>query len=321
MLRLGHLVRGALALQHQVHGVVAVAPAEQPHHEVGHVAMPHAADLIRHGPVEAEVARPGVHIGVLVESRGHAPLEAGVTGGHVQLAALSWCAAALTGWRSVRLVSKSTPEVSSTGGESNVPMIRSSSLRGRHASVIACAAAARWSGAQQPPDVLAVHRRMVEPHAHGAHRVHEQSPAARLFRLRVVGLGRQARVESSRDLCGQVHHDLLMPGRGVIDGPDDLRLPRDAGQLGHGRRSAADGVLPHPGRVEVDAGARRLDHVARERRELDAPGGGVRAIANTRYLAFGGGGSEEPVTGMKSNGTPSTSANSGVRRPSPSKLS
>ena len=53
---------------------------------------------------------------------------------------------ALTGWRSVRLVSKSTPEVSSTGGESKVPMIRSSSVRGRHASVIACAAAARWSG-------------------------------------------------------------------------------------------------------------------------------------------------------------------------------
>ena len=44
-------------------------------------------------------------------------------------------------------------------------------------------------------------------------------------------------------------------------------------------------------------------------------------IVNTRYLGFGGTGSPLPVTGMKSNGTPSTSANSGVRRPSPSKLS
>ena len=91
VLRLGHPVRLALALQHQVHGAVAVAPAEQPDHEVGHVAVPHAADLVRHGPVEAEVACPGVHVGVLVEGHGDAALEAGVARGHVQLAASEWC--------------------------------------------------------------------------------------------------------------------------------------------------------------------------------------------------------------------------------------
>ena len=63
-----------------------------------------------------------------------------------------------------------------------------------------------------------------------------------------------------------------MADRVVVGGDDHLRLPRHAGHLGHGRRSAADGVLLHPGRVEVHAGTGRLDHVAGERRELDAPG-------------------------------------------------
>ena len=71
-----------------MHGIVVAAPAEEPHHEVGHVAVPDAADLVRHGPVEAEVAGPGVHVGVLVEGRGDPPLEVGVAGGHVQFAAL-----------------------------------------------------------------------------------------------------------------------------------------------------------------------------------------------------------------------------------------
>ncbi len=250
-------------------GVVTAAPAEQPDHEVGHVAVPHAADLVRHGPVEAEVACPGVHVGVLVEGRGDAPLEVGVAGGHVHLAPLGGVQGAHG-----MAVGEAGLEVHAGGVEHR------RRVESADDPVVVGAGQARLGdglrrggallGPQQPGDVVAVHRRMVEPRAHGAHGVEEQAPAAGLRGFRIVGVGRQGVGESAGDIGRQLHHDLLVAGRGV-GGGDHLRLPRHAGRLGHGRRSAADGVLPHPGRVEVDAGTRRLDHVARERRELDAP--------------------------------------------------
>ena len=269
MLRLGHLVRLALALQHQVHRIVAVAPAEEPHHEVGHVAAPDAVDLVRHGPVEAEVAGPGVHVGVLVEGRGDPPLEVGVAGGHVQLAALG----GVQGVDRVA-VGEAGLEVHTRGVEHR------RRVEGADDAVVVAAGQARLGdglgcggvlvGTQQPGDLVAAHGRVGEPGAHGPHGVQEQATAAGLPRLRIVGAGRQGVGEPPGDLRGQFHHHLLMAGP-VGGDPDDLRLPRHSGRLGDRRRGTADGVRLHLALVEVDAGTRRFDHVARQRWELDAP--------------------------------------------------
>ena len=172
MLRLGHLVGHALALQHQVHGAVAVAPAGQPDHEVGHVAVPDAADLVRHRPVEAEVACPSVHVGVLVESRGDAPLEVGVAGGHVQFAAPG----GVDGADGIA-VREAGLEVHAGGVEHR------RRVEGADDPVVVAAGQARLGdglrrggaliGAQQPGDVVAAHIWMVEPGAHGLHGVQE----------------------------------------------------------------------------------------------------------------------------------------------------
>ena len=82
--------------------------------------------------------------------------------------------------------------------------------------MIACAAGGLLLGAQQPGDVVAAHRRMVEPGANGAHRVQEQAPAAGLRGFGVVGVGRQGVGEPAGDIGRQLHHDLLVARRGVV---------------------------------------------------------------------------------------------------------